>query len=640
MTDLLKLGSSNLLNVQQALATTSHNITNVNTEGYSRQTVNFAARTAQSLGFGYVGQGAYVSGIDRSVDNFLVSQVQNYSASESRYRTYLDFSSRLDNLMADANNSLNSSLKNFFNGVQEVASKPSSLPERQVMLAQANNLVQRMQSLDHSFEGLNRELNAEISSSVNEINGLTASIRQLNMQIVSASAANTGSPPNDLLDKRDLLLSELSNKIGISVVPLKDGSVNVFAGKGQALVVGNERTALATKVNPYDNTKLEVAYVDKAGGTSIISQFIDGGELHGLMDFRNRNMAQAESRAGLIALTLSAEFNAAHEKGMDLQSNMGAKFFNTATIAITAHQGNTGTAAPSLAVTDTGQIRASEYQAKYDGANWHLIRMNDGTSVTGTGTLSLDGMQVNLSAGTPVLGDSFSFNPGRDAANNFQVLIKDPQQIAAASAVKISTASVNAGKGVLPKVEVTDASLMPLTTPLQIRFDADALGVGIPGFVLSGAATGTLAYDPVTESEGKTFTLAALGLRFQMTGSPATNDQFTLGSNVGGRGDNRNALALAGLQQGKLLNGRADTLQDFYGTLVADVGTNQQQAEANHDIETSLLSQARQYRDSVSGVNLDEEAANLLRFQQAYQAAAQMIKIADEVFNALLAAVR
>jgi flagellar hook-associated protein 1 len=639
MTDLLRLGANNLLNVQQALTTTSHNITNANTEGYSRQTVNFAARTAQSMGFGYIGQGAYISGIERSVDNFLVSQVHNYSASESRYNTYLDFSSRLDNLMADSNNSLNSSLKNFFNGVQEVASKPSSLPERQVMLSEANNLVQRMQSLDRSFEGLNRELNAEISAAVNDINGLTASIRQLNMQIVSASAANTGSPPNDLLDQRDLMLTQLSNKIGISVVPLADGSVNVFAGKGQPLVVGNEMTKLATKVNPYDNTKLEVAYVDKAGGTNIISQYIQGGQLHGLMDFRDRNMAQAESRAGLIALTLSAEFNALHEKGMDFQSNMGTAFFNTPTIAITSHQGNTGTTVPSLTVTDTGQIRASEYQAKYDGSNWHLIRMHDGTTVTGTGTLTLDGMQVDLSAGTPVLGDSFSFNPGRDAANNFQVLLKDPQQIAAASAVKTTTASVNTGKGVLSKVDVTDASVMPLTTPLQIRFDADALGVGVPGFVLSGATTGTLAYDPVSDSAGKTFDLPTLGLRFQMSGSPATNDQFTLGSNAGGRGDNRNALALVSLQQGKLVNGRADTFQDFYGTLVADVGTNQQQAEANHDIETSLLSQARQYRDSVSGVSLDEEAANLLRFQQAYQAAAQVIKMADEIFNSLLAAV-
>lgn len=635
--DLLRLGSNSLNNVQQALATTGHNITNANTDGYSRQTVNFEARQSQNFGYGYLGAGAFVSGVERSTDAFLTSQVQNFSASESRYSTYLEFSNRLDSLLADSDNNLSSSLQKFFSGVQEVASNPSSLPERQVMLSEANSLAQRMQTLDRNLRNLGVEINEQLKTTVAEVNGLSESIRQLNLQIVSASVSGASAAPNDLLDRRDLLITELSKKVGISVVPLHDGSVNIFAGKGQGLVVGNQVSKLETRVNPYDNTRLEVAFTNTAGG-NIISQYIDGGELHGLLDFRDRNMAQAESRAGLLALVLSGEFNTQHLKGYDLQANQGGLFFSQPVPDMTAHSANLGTSAPTLTLDDMAAIRASEYRLKYDGTVWHMTRMSDNTAVSGTGVLTLDGMSVDTSAGVPVAGDSFSFNPARDAAHNFNVLIRDPQKIAAAAAVKTVTPATNAGTGKLDNLTVTDANLLPLPAALTVSFDPDALGVGVPGFVLSGAFTGTLAYDPATEAAGKDFTLAGLGISFHVSGTPVNGDSFTIGDNSGARGDNKNALAMASLQTAKVVSGRTDTLQSFYTALVADVGVNHRQAESNLSVENALLEQARSYRDSVSGVNLDEEAANMLRFQQAYQASAQVIKIADEVFRTLLQA--
>lgn len=635
MADLLKLGATSLLNVQQALSTTSHNIANANTVGYSRQRVEFAAREAQNFGFGFLGQGAYISGIERSADSFLTGQVQTYTASQARTQTYVNYSTRLDDLLADANNSISSSLQDFFGGVQDIASNPSSLPERQALLADASNLVNKVQNIGQRLETMNMEVNAELRSVVSEINGYAKAIRQLNLEIVGASVSNNSAPPNDLLDQRDRLISELAGKVGVNVIPQTDGSVNVFIGKGQALVVGNQVSLLETRNNPYDSSKLEVAFADKTGG-GIISPYLEGGHLKGLLDFRDRNMQQVQSRIGLLALTLTAEFNAQHQKGADLNSQMGGLFFAEPEIRINTHAGNNGTTDPVLTIDDAGQIRASDYRLQYDGTAWRLTRESDGTSVTGTGILSLDGMSVDTSVGVPGLGDSFTFNPARDAGDTFAMALKDPSKIAAASPVKSVPTTTNAGNAVLGSLKVTDSMAMPVTTPIQVRFDVNALGAGQPGFVLSGGTTGTIAYDPATDSNGKDFELTAEGVSFRINGTPADGDTFTLSDNRSARGDNRNALDLGALQLSPVVNGRKDTLQSYYGALVADVGINQREAQSNLTVESSLLEQAQAYRDSVTGVNLDEEAANVLRYQQAYQAAAQMIKIADEVFQSLM----
>lgn len=636
MADLLKLGTSSLLNIQQALTTTGHNISNANTVGYSRQTVNFAAREAQNYGFGFLGQGAYISGIERSTNTFLTGQVQTYTASQARHQTYVNYSTRLDDLVADANNSISSSLQDFFGGVQDIASNPSSLPERQALLANAANLVNRLQNLNQRMEAMNLEVNAELRSVVSEVNGYAKAIRQLNIDIVSASVSNGGAPPNDLLDQRDLLITQLAAKVGVSTLAQPDGSVNVFIGKGQPLVVGNQVSLLETRTNPYDSSKLEVAFVDKAGGGGIISPWLEGGHLKGLLDFRDRNMEMVQSRIGLLALTLGAEFNAQHQKGADLNGEMGGLFFAEPDIRVATHASNIGNAKPALTLEDAGQVRASDYLLQYDGSAWRLTRESDGVSVTGNGVLTLDGMSIDLSVGTPGLNDSFSFNPARDAADTFALAIKDPHKIAAAMPVKNVVASSNTGNAALSTLNVSDAAAMPLSAPIEVRFDANALGEGMPGFVLSGGYTGTLAYDPASDSNGKDFQLEVAGISFRINGTPDDGDTFTLSDNRLARGDNNNALNLAGLQLSPIINGRKDTLQNFYGALVADVGINQREAQSNLTVETSLLEQAEAYRDNVSGVNLDEEAANILRYQQAYQAAAQMIKVADEVFQSLL----
>jgi flagellar hook-associated protein 1 FlgK len=234
-----------------------------------------------------------------------------------------------------------------------------------------------------------------------------------------------------------------------------------------------------------------------------------------------------------------------------------------------------------------------------------------------------------------VTGDSFQFNPARAAGNQFSLAIRDPAAIAAASAVRATAAAANTGATTISGLQVTDPAFIPLAAPVSLTFSPDALGVGQPGFLVNGGADGTLAYDPLADSAGKSFTLATLGVTFTVAGKPAANDSISLVHNSGARGDNSNALQLADLKSKPTING-TQTLQNFYGSMVAQVGVSSRQAEANLQVEASLLQQAEQYRENVSGVNLDEEAANMLRYQQAYQASAQIIKIANDVFTTLI----
>jgi flagellar hook-associated protein 1 FlgK len=639
MADILRIASSSLLNIQHAMSTTGHNIANVNTEGYSRQSVNVISNQYQGMGFGFLGQGARIESVTRSNNDFLTTQIRQFSASQSHYQTGLTYLSRLDDIMSNSSNNLNTSLQNFFNAVQEVAANPSGVPERQLLMADAQNLVNRQQSMNRMFSDLNKEVNSELRSVVSEINGLADSISLLNKEIVSARSGNNNAPPNDLLDKRDLLIKQLSTKVSVTAVDQDDGSLNIFVGRGQALVVGAQVTHLQAQNNPYDSSRVEIG-VKGNPLASNISDHLTGGELQGLIDFRNNSLLPAQAQTGLITMALTDAFNAQHRSGMDLNGDMGADFFTPVTVNAASHVNNGGTAQPTVTITNAGDLTPNEYRLAYDGTQWSLTRLSDNVSVSGAGPLAMDGMSVDVGTGTAATGDTFKLNPGRDASNNFALALRDARKFAAANAVSLNTNAANLGAASMTNVKVTNPALQPLSAPVTLTFDPDALGAGVPGFQVNGGVDGTIAYDPTTESDGKDFTLSAFGVGFRISGVPQTGDSFRLGDNTGARGDNGNALSLGALQQANLVDGSRNTLQQYYSTLVADVGIDTRQTNANLQVENSLLDQAQAYRDGLSGVNLDEEASDMLRLQQSYQASAQIVKVADELFQILLDSVR
>src|SRR5688572_3526797 len=342
MTDLLNVGAKSLVNIQQMLATTGHNIANVNTEGYSRQTVNMETLAAQRYAFGYVGQGATVGSVDREFDGFLNNQLQTFTSSHIRYESFLGYSNRLNDLMADSKNNISGSLQTFFNSLQDVAANPSGLPQRDVLLADAESLIYRQQSLNDMLNKLGLQVNDEMSNVVTEIIGFVDEIAMLNGEIVSAINTANGAAPNDLLDQRDRMIRALAEKVSVSTVEQDDGSVNVFVGRGQALVVGSQTTHLDVRHNSYDSSILEIGIDGQQSFTSI-SRFLDGGELQGLLDFRNRSLLPAQDGAGLIVLAMTEAFNAQHQLGIDINGNAGTEFFSAGAATIHSHLSNTGT---------------------------------------------------------------------------------------------------------------------------------------------------------------------------------------------------------------------------------------------------------------------------------------------------------
>lgn len=638
MASILNTGISALNAFQRQLNTTGHNIANVNTEGYSRQRVEFSTLEAQPGGDGFLGSGVQVASIRRSYDDYLSGQVRAYSASQEEYAIYHERASQVDNVIADAASGLDRMMQEFFASIEDVSADPTSIPARNVMLNRSEVLADRFRSLDGWMDDLRGQLNRDLDTFVSHVNGLGEALAAVNQQIQQISAGQAN-PPNDLLDKRDQLIDELSTYVKVTKVPQDDGALNIFIGNGQALVVGEVANRLSVINNPMSADHKEVAVSLIGGGSAVVTDQITGGKVGGLLRFRDEVLDPAQNSLGLVAVGLADSFNREHRTGMDLDGDLGGDYFALTQPELLANPSNSGTVSASF--DNIADLTNHEYQLSFDGASWSLTDLTTGGSVpmAGSGTPASPFVAAGVAlvvGAAPAAGDTYLLRPVRAGASTIDVLVKDTRDIAAADPVRTSTAGTNTGSGVIGSgalIERTGTSLAAL--PITLTYDAATAQFTYP-------PAGSLAYDPATDS-GATLTLTVPGLgdfSFEMTGTPATGDQFTLSTNTGGVGDNRNALHLSSLQKESLLFGNSATLSDAYGYMVADVGTNTHQAAANAEVQGQLLSQAEAARSAVSGVNLDEEAADLVRFQQAYAAAAQVISTANSLFDTLLGAVR
>lgn len=637
MADILNIGVSALTSLQQAMSTTGHNIANVNTEGYSRQQANFVTQQPEFLAGYYIGTGTTVSTIERSFDQYLQTGVNTRTSSFEGAQVSSELANRLDGLLADPAVGLAPALDSFFASLQDVANNPGSIPERQVLLGEAQALAERFHYLDNNISETNGEVNQRLELAVAEINSLSQDIADINKQISAAIAKAPGQSPNDLLDARDLLVTKLSEKVSVSTIPQPNGSLNVTIGNGQALVVGFTAQELQTARDPNDPTQLLVGAATPSGEITDLSRFLQGGELGALLDFRGDVLNSTRNQLGLLATGVATSINEQHSLGLDLNGQPGGDFFSPLQAVTTAQTGNSGLSSASTVIDDVGGLTGDDYSLRYDGAQWNLTNLTTQASQTGAGPFTVDGLTISV-AGAPVNGDAFTIQPTRQAAGAITVALSQPEQIAAAGPLRSQENLSNIGSAQLDGLTVTDASGLPLPTPVTLSFNPDALGVGVPGFDVTGIAGGPLAYNPATEGNGKTFSLG--GAEFVISGAPEAGDEFVIENNTGGSGDNRNALALGELQTSRILFSGSASFQDTYSRTVAEIGVYARQSQSSVATEGVLLEQSVAARNSVSGVNLDEEAANLIRFQQAYQAAAQMIAVADQVFQSLLNATR
>lgn len=631
MADFLNTSISGLLAFQRALDTTSHNISNANTPGYSRQITEFQTRQAQQAGSGWVGNGVDVSTIKRAYDDFLAGQARGSSSSYQQFNAFATQAGRVNNLFGDTSTGMTASLQKFVNAVQAVADTPTSIPARQTLLSEGTNLVARLKSYDASLRSFSDQTNAQLSSEADAITSLAGGIAKLNAEITNGYA-RSGQPPNDLLDQRDKLIDELATHVNVNVVKQGDNSVNVFIGNGQPLVVGQTAARLAATADPFDATRKTLSLQTPSGSVDI-TKSLTGGTLGGQLDFRTQLLDPARNALGRIGVALTEVMNDQHHEGMDLNGDLGGDFFTTGGVLVQSHASNGGAA--GVAVTrvpgGSGSLTTSDYQLVSTASGWTLQRTDSGATVpmAGAGTaispFVADGISIVIS-GTASTGDRFLIKPTAEAVSGMQVAITDPDEVAVAAPIRAGVTAGNSGNARISAGEVLDATNVQLRSPVTIQF--------------SSATQYTVTGDPTVRIYTPGANIDVNGWRVQINGTPAAGDSFSVADNTSGSGDNRNALKLAGLLNQPVLSGGTTSLNAAVGQFVGGIGVQTNQAQVNTAAQKVVFDESSGALQSVSGVNLDEEAAKLVQYQQAYLAASQMIRVADTLFQSILSAVR
>ncbi|MBK8891419.1 MAG: flagellar hook-associated protein FlgK [Dechloromonas sp.] len=639
------IGVSGMNAAQAGLVTTGHNISNASTAGFSRQQVVQVSNLPQFTGAGFLGNGVEVTTVRRLYSDVLTNQLTLAETQGSQLDAYNAQIAQLANMLGDPSTGLAPRLQDFFSGVADVAAHPESVPSRQALLSSANALSGRFQDFDQQIAQVRAGINSEIVSSITSINAYAQQIASLNHNILVAESATAQQPANDLRDQRDALVAALNQEIRASVVKDDNGSYSVFVGTGQPVVIGSQSFALVAAPSPEDPQRLEVGYQSGASTVLLNPASIQGGRLGGLVSFRANTLDAVQNGLGRVAMGLAQTFNAQHALGQDLNGALGGTFFAVGNPVALASSNNAGTAGVTAVLQDVSALTTSDYRLQYNGVagpneNFLLTRISDGVTTAITFptagypySFNADGVTLTISAGAS-LNDNWLVEPTRLGASNFGVALTDPARIAAAAPIRTAAALGNSGNGTISAGSVSSVANLPLPGTVTLTFNA-ALGQ----FAVSGAvpAAGPFAYTPGNS-------ISFNGITFTIAGAPGNGDKFTVDRNTNGVADNRNALALGALQTTNTLGKNASILgsqstasfQSAYSQLVSEVGNTARQIEVTAKAQKTVIAQTRQAQQSVSGVNLDEEAANLLRYQQAYQASGKMIQIAGTLFQTLL----
>lgn len=633
---------SGLNAAQIGMQTASHNIANASTAGYNRQEIVQGASLPMLTGMGWVGNGTNVQTIKRIYDQFLAGQVLSAEAGAAEMSTYQAQISQIDNLLADPSAGLSPALSGFFKGLQDVAANPSSIAGRQSMLSAAQALVARFQALNQRLAEIRDGTNQQIAGQITQINTYATQLADINQRIILAQQGGISRQPNDLLDQREQMVKDLNKLVRVSTITQTDGSVSVFIGNGQPLVVGSRSNQLQAVQAVDDPERITVALVG-VGGTPLTlpESQITGGSLGGLLNFRSLTLDSAQNSLGRIALTLAQNFNDQHRLGQDLTGALGTDFFSFSAPAVTQSSLNTGTGAPAVVIdaTTIDELSSSDYRLAYVGGGtpYRLTRLSD-NQVQNFATLpqTVEGMTIAVGAWLPNVNDSVLIKPTRAGARDIAVAFSDARQIAAAAPIRTVTALANTGTAKI-NLGTVDAPPPP-NAALQNRVTITFTSATTFDVVdVTGAAT---------LATGVAYTAGAAisynGWTVKITGNPATSDVFTVETNASGVADNRNAALLGALQTSNTMAGSATsiataTYQSAYSQIVSAVGSKANQVAAIGAAQQGLADHATEALQSYSGVNLDEEAANLMRYQQAYQASAKVLAIATKLFDELLA---
>ena len=668
MAGLLNIGLSGVNAAQGHLITTSHNIANASTPGYHRQHVIQSTLTPYFSGVGFFGSGTQMAAVTRAYDQFLENQVLSTDTRRAEYAAYAVQIRQIDNMLADPLVGLSPAMDAFFAGMREVAADPTSLAARQSLLSTAQALVGRFRTLDERLTEIREGVEYDIRATVDQINTLASGIAELNQRIVIAQAAGPNKPVNDLLDQRWQLVTELNKLIQVTTKVQDDGTLSVFIGSGQSLVMSNQATLLGTVPSKNDPQRYGIAIIPRNGTPiEIPERLISGGQLAGLLEFRRTSLDSTQNRLGMIAVSVASAFNNQQKLGVDLGGALGLDFFKLPTIhvmpndaAVVSFDFDIDSALDDI--QNLGRFTDADYELRFDGMNYVVTNLNTKVSssppVPG-GVIEFEGLKIDLTASSLLAGQSALIQPTRYMARGIALAINDPRQIAAGCPVIGDVPTTNAGTGKVSDIKMNNVEGVIDDWNLELVYSGASL---TPTLVYNGTTLIQGAYPPgagefsitpttftpATDSSGKTFTVTVEGgfeLTFTLSGTPENSDAFNLHPTEAGIADNRNANLLVALQTKKLLfnngsNMPTATIDSAYSQLVNKVGNKTHEVQVNELTQTMLYAQACETRDSLSAVNLDEEAANLIRYQQAYQASGRVMSIAQRLFDEIISIMR
>lgn len=496
--DLLGVSITGLRISQQALRTAGHNIANADTPGFSRQRTLVNSVEGTLTGSGFIGNGAATVGIERITDQFITDQLRLDTTLFNQLNAYNDNIKQLDTLLSDSATGLSEGLQSFFAALQNGADDPTSIPGRQLIVSETENLANRFKTLYDRIATLNDGVNQQLSVAVTNVNAIASGIADLNRRISESSGAGANSAPNDLLDQRDEALRQLSELVNIQTFDQGDGQLNVLIGSGQPLVIGTESRRISLVEGQANTVNRDIAYQDDQG-RQVITSLLDGGEIGGLIDFREQTLDPAFNELGRVAIVLADEFNRLHQQGVDLNGNFGGLFFsdiNAQNATLDRVQGNSGNAPPAdqvltLEISDAAVLSASDYEMTVEaGTNLYRIhRLSDNREVASgivpaslPTTIEFEGLSLNLLSGTFQGGDSFLIQPTRFGARDIDSAVANPEDIAFSSPLLTDANIGNTGSGVISAGELLsleDASGNPLplfaapgqmSPPLIVRF--------------------------------------------------------------------------------------------------------------------------------------------------------------------------
>ncbi|MFZ4287604.1 flagellar hook-associated protein FlgK [Variovorax sp. HJSM1_2] len=631
MSSLLNVGARALQANQAALTTIGHNIANVNTAGYSRQTVVLEQVAGQFTNGGYIGKGVDILTVQRTYNQFLTKQAALTESIQSADTARADKLTGLQDIFTTGTSGLGAAVSDFLNSFSDIVNAPTDLTARNVALTSADELAARFRTTAQQISDIQDSVTAELKEQVLSINSLTSRIATLNEQI--ARTNGTGQAPNDLLDQRDELIKNLNSLVQTSTVAADDGTVSVFVGS-QAVVQSNRSVPVILTDN---NTKLAVQRDTIV--TQIDEAQIGGGSMTGLLKFQNDDLVKGRNLLGRMALAIATEVNDQHKLGLTMDGTQGGNLFTP--ISIDPVLSDSGTATMGITVTDGTQLKATNYEINMTSATaGTLTRIPDDGSAPVAFTsvpVTVDGLTFTPSA-SAAAGDRFVMQPLANVAAQMGVAISNPRDLAAASIIEPVIGAANTGTVAVASLEATANGFdMPGATGVTLTFDASTSPAT---YTLAGStnpAAGSYTYTP-----GSTITIDGWALK--LTGTPATGDVIKVQDATpanGGTGyytlNAGNADKLMDLRDLATFDGA--TMTDGYASLIAEIGVRTQSAQYAATVSQAIAANAASDKASVSGVNLDEEAAKLIQYQQAYQASSKMIQVAQTIFDSMLQSV-